>query len=105
MGTIYIIDVRVIAKRTLVNYWTLHKETEGALKSWYYEAKNAKWHSPQDVKAKFGTASILKGNKVVFNIKGKKYRLVVNINYEMNIVYIKFIGTHKEYDKLDMEEI
>ena len=105
MGTIYIISVRVISKKILVEYYEKHKETKSQLETWYREAKNAEWRNPQEVKEKYRSASIIGGNKVVFNIKGNKYRLVTRINYRMKIVYIKFIGTHKEYDKINVEEI
>jgi len=94
-----------VSKKTLVDYYNKHKETKSQLETWYHEAKNAEWKNPQEVKEKYGSASIIGGNKVVFNIKGNKYRLVTKINYQMKIVYIKFIGTHKEYDKINVEEI
>ena len=105
MGTIYIISVRVISKEILVEYYEKHKETKSQLESWYHEAKNAEWNTPQEIKQKYASASIIGGNRIVFNIKGNKYRLVTKINYRMKIVYIKFIGTHKEYDKINVEEI
>jgi mRNA interferase HigB len=83
------------------DYWQKEPEAEGELKAWYLEAKNAAWKTPAEVKAKYRNASILKGGRVVFNICGNKYRLVVWINYQLAIVYIRFIGTHKEYDKID----
>ena len=104
MGTFYIIHVRIISLDTLKKFWETHKETESPLKAWYYEAKNAVWKNPLDIKNKYRSASVLKHNTVVFNIKGNKYRLVIRTNYKMQIVYIKFIGTHKEYDKIDWEE-
>lgn len=105
MGTLYIISVRVIAKKTLVEYYEKNKEIKNQLEAWYHEVKNAEWKNPQEVKEKYGSASIIGGNKVVFNIKGNKYRLMTEINYQMKIVYIRFIGTHKEYDKINAEEI
>ncbi len=92
-------------RETLVDFYSLHKETKSQLEAWYYEVKNANWKSPVEVKEKYGAASILRGNKVVFNIKGNKYRLVTKINYRMKTVYIKFIGTHKEYNKINVEEM
>jgi len=105
LGTLYIISVRVISKKTLVEYYEKHKEIKSQLETWYHEAKNAEWKNPQEIKQKYASASIIGGNKIVFNIKGNKYRLVTEINYRMKIVYIKFIGTHKEYDKINVEEI
>jgi len=93
--------VRVIARRTLKNYWESHPAVEGRLRAWFQEARAAKWGSPADVKAQYVSASIVADNRVVFNIGGTSYRLVVHINYELQIVYIKFIGTHGEYDDID----
>jgi len=75
------------------------------LEAWYHEVREAEWNNPQDVKEKYGSASIIGGKRVVFNIKGNKCRLVVKINYKMKIIYIRFIGTHKEYNKINAEEI
>ena len=105
MGTLYIISVRVIAKKKLRDYYNKHKETKNQLEAWHREAKNAEWKNPQEIKEKYAPASIIGGNRVVFKIKGNKYRLVTKINYQMKIVYIRFIGTHKEYDKINAEEI
>jgi len=105
LGTLYIISVHVISQKKLRDYYNKHKEIKSQLETWYHEAKNAEWKNPQEVKKKYGSASIIGGNKVVFNIKGNKYRLLTKINYQMKIVYIKFIGTHKEYDKINGEEI
>jgi mRNA interferase HigB len=97
--------MRVIARRTLKEYGEREPEAAAALNAWYYEAKAATWTSPADIKEKFRSASILKKNRVVFNIAGNKYRLVVRIDYECAIVFIRFIGTHAEYDKIDAEEV
>jgi mRNA interferase HigB len=97
--------MRVIAKRTLKEYGERESEAAAALSAWYHEAKAAEWKSPADVKAKYRSASILKGGRVVFNIAGNKYRLVVWIDYECAIVFIRFIGTHAEYDEIDAEEV
>ena len=75
------------------------------LEAWYHEAKKEKWRSWTDIKEKYASASILKGRRVVFNIGGNKYRLVVEINFPAQIVYIRFIGTHREYDQIDAEVI
>ena len=76
-----------------------------ALEAWHAEAKSAEWSSPADVKAGYGTARILKDGRVVFNIGGNKYRLVVWINYEFFTIYVRFVGTHKEYDVIDAQTI
>lgn len=97
--------MRVIAKRTLREFWKRFPDAEDALKAWHAEAKEAAWHNPADIKAQYGSASILKGNRMVFNICGNRYRLVVKINYKTAIVLIRFIGTHKEYDAIKAEVI
>jgi len=95
--------MRVIAKRTLREFWECYPDAEGPLKAWHQEAEQADWQSPHDIKADYGNASILKDNRTVFNIAGNKYRLVVKINYPYHIVYIRFIGTHAEYDQINVE--
>ena len=97
--------MHVISQKKLRDYCNKHKETKSQLEAWYHEAKNADWKNSQEIKEKYRSASIIGGNRVVFNIKGNKYRLVTKINYQMMIVYIRFIGTHKEYDKISAEEI
>ena len=99
--------MHVIKFKTLIEFYQQpgHQDDEGALRAWYYEAKLAQWASPADIKDQYRSASILKGNRVVFNIAGNKYRLVVRINYDSKTVFIHFIGTHREYDKIDAEVI
>jgi len=97
--------MRVIAKRTIRNYIAQHPDCEQALLTWHKEAKAAKWKSPSDIKLKYHSASIINNNRVVFNLKGNHYRLVVKINYSLFIVWIKFIGTHAQYDKIDVSKI
>ncbi len=99
--------MHVIKRKTLVESFQQpeHQDAKGALEAWYYEAKNAQWASPADVKAQYRSASILNDNRVVFNIAGNKYRLIVRINYDSKTVFIRFIGTHREYDKIDAEVI
>ncbi|PLY02153.1 MAG: addiction module toxin RelE [Desulfuromonas sp.] len=93
----------IIAKKTLREFWEKHPDSEDALKAWHAEVKAAGWQNPAEVKAQYGNASILKNNRVVFNIHGNKYRLIVKINYVASIVLIRFVGTHKEYDAIDAE--
>jgi mRNA interferase HigB len=97
--------MRVLSRCTLREFWenTNYKDSEGALNVWYTEVTQAEWSTPADIKSQFGNASILKGGRVVFNISGNKYRLIVDINYSTKIIFIKFIGTHKQYDKIDAE--
>src|SRR5437879_937426 len=97
--------MRIIAKKTLKDFWANEPAAQAALEAWHAEAKNAEWSSPADVKANYGTASILKDGRVVFNICGNKYRLVVWINYEFFTIYVRFVGTHKEYDEIDAQTI
>lgn len=96
---------RIIAKRTLKQFWEKHNDCEQHLKTWYETAKNSDWKSPNDVKKTYSSASILKDNRVVFNIKGNAYRLIVKFNYERQWAFIRFIGTHSEYDNINAEKI
>ena len=93
--------MRVIAVKTLRNFWERHSDAEQPLKSWHKEAITSTWSTPQDIKATFPSADILPDNRVVFNIKGNAYRLIVQIHYNRGIIYIRFVGTHSEYDKVD----
>ena len=97
--------MRVIAKKILREFWEKHNDSEQHLKTWYKEASKANWGSPNEIKNEYTKASILKNGRVVFNICGNKYRLIVDINYEREWVFIRFIGTHSEYDKVDAEKI
>ena len=99
--------MHVIKRKTLIEFYNQPKyqDAKGPLEVWYYEAQHAQWALPADVKAKYGSASILKDNRIVFNIAGNKYRLVVRINYDSKTVFVRFIGTHKVYDKIDAEVI
>lgn len=97
--------MRVIAKRTLRNFWEKHADSEHQLKAWYNEAEQADWKSPNDIKQDYPSASILEDNRMVFNIKGNNYRLIVRINYKYGVVWIRFIGTHAEYDKVNATKI
>ncbi|MBX0335380.1 type II toxin-antitoxin system HigB family toxin [Pontibacter sp. HSC-14F20] len=97
--------MRVIAKRTLRDFWKKHADSEQQLKAWYNEAEQADWKSPNDIKKDYPSASILEDNRMVFNIKGNNYRLIVRINYNYGVVWIRFIGTHAEYDKVDATKI
>lgn len=105
LGEATLADMRIIAKRTLRDFWRRHPDAEGPLKAWYSEARQADWQQPQDVKDRFARASIVGGNRVVFDIGGNNYRLVVKINSPYRVVYIRFVGTHAEYDRIDVEHI
>jgi mRNA interferase HigB len=93
--------MRVIAKKHLTAYWEKHPDTEQPLKAWYDEACKAKWKNPQDIKRQYASASIVENNRVVFNIKGNNHRLIVAVAYQYEALYIKFIGTHVEYNKVN----
>ncbi len=97
--------MRVVAKKALRDFWKKHEDSEEQLKTWYKEASKARWKNSSDIKKEYIKASILKGGRVVFNICGNKYRLVVEVNYERHWVFIRFIGTHNVYDKIDAERI
>ena len=96
---------RIFAKTTLRTYWEKHADSEQYLKTWYDAAMNSDWKSPNDVKQTYANASILKNGRIVFNIKGNSYRLVVKFNFEKQWGFIRFIGIHSEYDKIDANTI
>ena len=97
--------MRIIAKRTLREFWERHPDAKKPLDDWHQVVENADWNAPDQVKAMFASASILPNNRVVFNIKGNTYRLVVHIPYHRRRVYIRFIGTHAEYDAINAMEV
>ena len=97
--------MRVIAKRTLRDFWIKHADSEQQLTSWYRETEKAEWNSINELKTEYPNAGILKDNRIVFNIKGNNYRLIVKFNFEFQICWIRFIGTHAEYDKINANEI
>jgi mRNA interferase HigB len=93
--------MRVISRKTLKEFWEKHTDSEQVLKAWFYEAKQADWKSFTDIKARHRSADFLPGNRVVFNIKGNTYRLIVRVHFNTGIVFIRFVGTHADYDKID----
>ncbi|MGB7503469.1 MAG: type II toxin-antitoxin system HigB family toxin [Azonexus sp.] len=97
--------MRIVAVKFLRDFWERHPEAEQPLKSWADEARKAMWAQPSEIKEQYRNASILKNRRVVFNIKGNDYRLVVSVAYQYQAVYVKFIGTHKEYDAIDAETV
>ncbi len=99
--------MRIISIKTIKDFWKnpKYKDSEQALRAWFFEVKKEKWISPNDVKIKYKNASIIGNNRIVFNIKGNKYRLIVSVKYKFKIVFIRFIGTHSEYDKIDAKNI
>ncbi len=93
--------MRVVATSTLRRFWENHPAAEQPLRAWVRVISRAQWTQPADIKAAFRTASILEKCRVVFNIKGNQFRLVVSVAYPSQIVFVKFVGTHAEYDRID----
>ena len=93
--------MRVIAIRTLRQFWEVHADAEQPLRAWYQDAKAAEWSTPQHIKVAYANASIINGERVVFNIKGNDYRLLVSVNFRQKAAYVIWFGTHKEYDKIN----
>ena len=97
--------MKVVSVGMLRRFWRRHRSAEQPLKAWYDEAKSARWSTPEDIRARYGSASFVANNRVVFNIKGNDYRLVVKVHYELQRVYICWVGTHDAYDKIDAETV
>ncbi|MBI5935277.1 MAG: type II toxin-antitoxin system HigB family toxin [Chloroflexi bacterium] len=97
--------MHVISRKKLSQFWKKHKDAEDALKEWFKEAEHANWRTTNDIKVRYRSADFLQGNRVVFNIKGNQFRLVVKIEYQSQVVFIRFVGTHKEYARIDAETI
>ena len=97
--------MRIIAKRTLRAYWVAEPRAERALRAWHAVAARADWASPADVKEAYGNASIVGGDRVVFNVGGNRYRLVVRFDYAHRIGFVRFVGTHAEYDAIDASAV
>ena len=99
--------MRIISRKTIRLFWekSQYADAEQALNAWFREASNADWATPAEIKAAFGNASIVANNRVVFNICGNKYRLVVRVNYAYRVMYIRFMGTHAQYDRINVEEV
>ncbi len=97
--------MRIISKSILREFWERHSDSEQQLKSWYKETSDSLFKSPNDIKIVYPSASILQDNRVVFNIKGNKYRIIVKVSYKYAMIWIRFVGTHAEYDKVDANKI
>ena len=97
--------VRVIARKMLSDFWVRHPRAGQPLKAWFAEARKAAWKRPQNIKDSYRTASFVGDNRVVFNIAGNRYRLVTVVHYRAGIVFIRFIGTHADYDKTAVEAV
>ena len=97
--------MRVISRKKLRLFWENHPDARQSLQVWYADIKPANWKKPSDIKSVYQTASFISNNRVVFNIKGNKYRIVVVIEYRFGIVFIRYIGTHQEYNHINVETI
>ena len=97
--------MRIISRKKLRAFWQQHPDVRQPLQAWYADVKQADWKTPADIKNVYRNASFVANNRVVFNIKGNKYRLVVAVRYEYGLVYIRFIDTHQEYDRIDATTI
>lgn len=106
-GTLWYVDfqMRVIARNTLRAFWQKHADAEGPLRAWFAETSHGAWHSMADIKQTYATASIIDSERVVFNVGGNKYRLVVKIWFPGKTVWIKFVGTHGSYDLVDVKKL
>jgi mRNA interferase HigB len=99
------VGVRIFSRPTLRDFWTKHPDAAGPLQAWFNEVEDALWNGPQDIRNRFGSADLLEGNRIVFNIGGNKFRLIVHVAYAFHAVYIRFVGTHAEYDKIDADSV
>ena len=99
--------MRIIARRTLREFWDQrsHRDAEHPLRAWFAEARRAAWRTPTDIKAAYRNASFVGNDRVVFNVGGNKYRLVVAVKYSAQLVFVRFVGTHADYDKIDAGEV
>ena len=97
--------MRIISKKILRKFWGVHSDAEQSLKAWHAKTKLAEWRTSSDIKSDYRNASFVANNRVIFNSKGNTYRLVAAVNYDFGIIYIRFVGSHKEYDKIDATTI
>ena len=105
METGYALNMRVISKKSLKKFWENHSGSEQPLKAWYAKVKAAQWKTSSDIKKDYKNASFVANKRVVFNIKGNTYRIVAAVNYDYLIIYIRFVGHHKDYDKINASTI
>lgn len=97
--------MRIYSRSTLRRFWEVHPDAEHPLRAWYAEAKKAEWKGPVDIRALHRTASFVGDDRVVFNIGGNKYRLVVAVSHRRGTVFVRFVGTHSEYDRIDVRTV
>ena len=93
--------MHIVSIKTLREFWESHPDAEQPLRAWYANARRAQWRSPADIKADYASASVVGGNRIVFNIKGNTYRLIVIAEYRKGRLFVRFVGTHSEYDRID----
>jgi mRNA interferase HigB len=97
--------MRIISRKRLRDFWEQHPDARQPLQAWYADVKQANWKTPADIKNVYRNASIVANNRVVFNLKGNTYRLVIAVQYKYGLVYIRFVGTHQQYDRIDVATI
>ena len=97
--------MQILSKRTLREFWQRHLDSKEVLDDWYRETRQARWTTPVDVRSRHAAASILSHNRVVFRLRGNAYRLVVRIDYAHGMVFIRFVGTHAQYDRINALEV
>jgi len=97
--------MRIISRRSLRDFWLVHRGAERALRAWFHEAKAARWKNFHDIRKHYPSADVLPGNRVIFDLKGNHHRLVVRIHYNTGIVFIRFVGTHADYERIDPSRI
>lgn len=97
--------MRVISRKTLVDFWTKHRDAEVALKLWFKTVEKATWKNPAEVKEVYRSADPIANNRIIFDIKGNKYRIIAHIHFERQQLFIRFVGTHAEYDKVDATKV
>jgi mRNA interferase HigB len=97
--------MHVIARKALREFWEQHPDAEGPLRAWHNEATKARWNSPQDIRARYAHASFVGADRVVFDIGGNRYRLIVVVRYRTGTVFVRFVGTHADYDRIDARTI
>ena len=97
--------MRIISRKTLREFWEQHPDAQQPLQAWYHDTRQATWRTPADIRNVYRNASFVGNNRVVFNIKGNQYRLIVAIQYQFGIVYVRFVGSHEDYNKVDAATI
>jgi len=97
--------MRIISRKALRKFWEKHPDAHQPLQAWYIDVKHSNWKKPADIKSIYQTASFVSNNRVVFNIKGNQYRIIVVVEYRRGSVYIRFVGTHSEYNHIDATKI